>query len=224
MVDQFSGSSPARRFIDVMTTVPLLGRLFIEVRYDPLSPWFLEDRPQGDRHLVVLLYGSFRRSGVMLRAAFLILRSWWKHPLEPEIVSNGSRLVSDSLGATSKPVLWMASVGIAGVVGSDFATSRYSVVSSEQLVAWIFVAVGAALCVAAYHWWKFLERLRRVLVTWVADCAAKSNLDLRANDIALFGYTFGENFRRRFNVEGVRFLAILSFCAALFITYGIGRH
>ena len=224
MAGQYSGMSPARRFNDMMTTAHLIGRLFIEARYDPLSPWFLEDSPPGNRHLAVLLYGSLRRSGVMLRTAFLILRSRWKPPLEPEIVSNGSKLVSTSLGGTSKPVLWMASVGIAGVVGSDFAASHYSVASSEQLIAWIFVAVGAAFCVAGYHWWRFLERLRRVLVAWVADCRAKNNLDRRESDIALFGYTFGENFRRRFNVKGVRFLAVLSFCAALYITYCIGRH
>jgi len=91
-------------------------------------------------------------------------------------------------------------------------------------VIWIYIAIGVAVLLVAYHWWKLLERLRRVLVSWVVDCNQQGESDRRTTDIALFGYTFGDNFRRRFNAKGVRFLAALSFSAALYVTYGLGHH
>lgn len=213
-----------RRFSAKLAAVPIVRQLLIEARSDPHSPWFLKDNPRGKRHVIVWIYGSLRRLGVTLRTTIIVLRAWWNHPLEPEIVSNGSRLISNSLGGVVKPVLWMASVGIAGAVGSDFANSSSNIVSSKHLEIWISSALGLALCLALYHWWKLLDRLRRVLVTWVAKSRAKNNLDRRADDIALFGYTFGDNFRSRFNVKGVKFLSILTFSAVIYIGYRNGHR
>lgn len=226
MTDQYSDLDikAPRRFSAKLAAVPVVKRFLIETSCDPLAPWFLEDVPRGQGRPFILIYGALRSSGVMLRTAFIVLRSWWNHPQEPEIVSNGSRLFSNSLGGVFRPVLWMMSVGIAGVVGSEVASSRSSVTSSEHLVIWIYCAFGFALCLTAYHWWKLLDRLRRVLVTWVAESRAKNSLDRRADDIALFGYTFGDNFRSRFNVKGVKFLSILTFSAVIYISYRNGHR
>jgi hypothetical protein len=226
MTDQNSdfGIRTPRRLSARLAAVPIVKQFLIETRCDPLAPWFLEDVPRGQGRPFILIYGKLRSSGVILRTAFIVLRSWWNHPMEPEIVSNGSRLISNSLGGVSKPALWMASVGIAGVVGSEIATSSSSITSSEHLVIWIYVAFGVALCVAAYHWWKLLDRLRRVLVTWVAESRAKSNLDRRADDIALFGYTFGNNFRGQLKIRGVKFLSILTFSAVMYFSYRNGQR
>lgn len=207
-----------------MATIPVIRQLFAKVRCDPVSPWFLKNTPWSKRYLFVLLYGSLRRLSAMPRIAFIVLRSWWNHPLEPEIVSNSSKLVSNSFEGVFKPILWMASVGIAGIVGSDVATSHSSTTSSKQLVIWIYIAFGFALCLALYHWWKFLDRLRRVLSNWVIESSAKNILDRRTEDIALFGYTFGDNFRHQFNLKGVKFLAILTFSAVVYISYRNGHQ
>ena len=214
----------ARRFNDLVEAIPLVKRLFQEVRCDPLSPWYLEDMFFGQRSVIVLLYGSLRRAYARLRIGFLVLNSWWSRPLEPEIVTNGSNLISNSLGGVSKPVLWMASVGIAGAVGSDIANSNSSIASSKQLAIWIYIAIVVAALVAAYHWWRLLDRLRRVLGTWVAECRKKENADRKTDDIALFGYSFGDNFRRGFNVRSVKFLSILTFSAFIYINYRLGHR
>lgn len=225
MTDQNSdfGTKAPGRLSAKLAAVPIVKQFLIETRCDPLAPWFLEDVPRDQGRPFILIYGELRSSGVMLRTAFIVLRSWWNHPLESEIVSNGSRLISNSLAGVLRPVLWMASVGIAGVVGSEIATASSSLASSEHLVIWIYVAFGFALCLAAYHWWKLLDRLRRVLVTWVAESRAKSDLDRRADDIALFGYTFGNNFRGRLKIRGVKFLSILTFSAFIYISYRLGQ-
>ena len=226
MTDRHSNSDTraSRPFSAKLAAVPIVKRFVIETSCDPLAPWFLEDVPRGQGRPFILIYGALRSSGAMLRTAFIVLRSWWKRPQEPEIISNGSRLVSNSLAGVTRPVLWMMSVGIAGVVGSEVASSSSSVTSSEHLVIWIYSALGFALCLAAYHWWRLLDRLRLALITWVAESLAKNDLDRRAGDIALFGYTFCDNFRNRLRVKGVKFLSILTFSAVVYFIYRSGHQ
>jgi len=160
----------------------------------------------------------------MLRVAYVVLKTWWKRPLEPDVPTNGSSLVSSAVGGASKPVLWMASVAIAGVVGSEYASASSNIASSEHLAVWLGLAVGFVVFSALYQWWKFLDRLRRVLTDWVKRSSEVGELERRTGDIALFGFTFEDDFRIRFNAKGVRFLALLSFCGFMYVAYGLGHH
>ena len=191
-------------------------------KFDRETPWFLDQGLDSGRGQ--LLYGSIRRSGAMLNIAFVVLRSWWKRPLEVDVVTNGSNLVSIAVGGVSKPVLWMASVAIAGIVGSEYATSSSSISSTEHLAVWLDLALGFVFFFALYQWWKFLDRLRRVLADWVMRCNEVSALSRREGDIDLFGFTFGDAFRDRFKVRGVRFLAVLSFGGFMYVAYALGRQ
>ena len=118
----------------------------------------------------------------------------------------------------------MASVAIAGIVGSEYASSSLSTNSSEHLAVWLGLAAGFVVFSALYQWWRFLNRLRRVLVDWV-ERSDKTELSARREeDVALFGYTFGDDFRRDFKVKSVRFLAVFSFCGFMYVAYGLGHH
>jgi hypothetical protein len=184
----------------------------------------LEDVPGLGRREIVLLYGALRRSGVMLRIPYLVLRAWWRCPFEPDTPANGARLVSSTLGGAFKPILWMLSVVIAGMVGSDFGTSHSSFTSAEQLAIWSFVGQGVIVLTLAYHWWKFLERLRRALVAWVVECNTMAEPDRTAADIALLGYALGTRFRNRFNAHGVKFLAALTFSSVVCMVLQLGQR
>jgi hypothetical protein len=208
----------------ITTQISFPKRWTDEASHDKDYPWYLDDRPDRERRLTVLLYGLLRRSGAMLHIAFLVLRSWWKRPLEPDIPTNGSSLVSSAVGGVSKTVFWMASVAIAGIVGSEYASSSLSTNSSEHLAVWLGLAAGFVVFSALYQWWRFLNRLRRVLVDWV-ERSDKTELSARREeDVALFGYTFGDDFRRDFKVKSVRFLAVFSFCGFMYVAYGLGHH
>jgi hypothetical protein len=204
--------------------IPYIKRWISEASNDRENPWFLNRRRDRDRRVSVLLYGSIRRSGATLHVAFVVVKTWWKRPLEPDVLTNGSSLVASAFGGVSKPVLWTASVAIAGIVGSEYATSSSNISSSEHLAVWLGLAVGFIVFSALYQWWKFLDRLRRVLADWVRRSNETGGPTRRESDIALFGFTFEDDFRVRFKSKGVRFLAALSFGGFMFVAYGLGHH
>lgn len=204
--------------------IPYMKRWISEASSDRENPWFLNRRRDRDRRVSVLLYGSIRRSGAMLHVAYVVLKTWWKRPLEPDVPTNGSSLIANAVVGVSKPVLWMASIAIAGIVGSDYASSSSNFSSSEHLAAWLGLAVGFVVFSALYQWWKFLDRLRRVLAHWVRRSNEAGGLTRREADIALFGFTFEDDFRNRFRARSVRFLAVLSFGGFMYVAYGLGHH
>jgi hypothetical protein len=206
------------------TTIPFVRRWMDEASIDPGNPWFLSHSRDRDRRISVLLYGSIRRSGAMLHVAYVVLKTWWKQPLEPSTPTNGSSLASSAVGGVSKPFLWMASVAIAGIVGSEYASSSSNIASSEHLAVWFGLAVGFVVFAALYQWWKFLDRLRRVLTDWVNRSDDFSALARRNADIALFGFAVEDDFRIRFKSKGVRFLAVRSFGGFMYVAYGLGHH
>ncbi len=201
-----------------------ISRLINEIRHDPKDPWYLREPAEQKRRPLVSLYGALRRSGVMLRVSYLVLLAWWRRPYEPEIPSNGSRLISTTLEGVMKPLLWIVSVVVAGIVGSDYDSLRSSYASSNQLAIWIFVALWVIVVVLAYQWWRLLDRMRKVLVAWVIESRTKSQSDRHADDLTLFGYILGDHFRSRFNCKSVRFLAIISSSGVAYVTYFSGRH
>lgn len=207
-----------------LMSLPLIKDWLEEASYEKENPWFLTSRHDRERRLSVLLYGSLRRSAAMLHISAVLLKSWWRRPLEPVTPSNGSNLVFSALGGVSKPIFWIASVAIAGVVGSEYATSSFNVASSEHLAVWLGLALGFVVFAALYQWWRFLDRLRRVLFEWVKESDEVSASARREKDIALFGYTFEDDFRIRFKSKGVRFLAVLTFCGFMYVAYGLGHH
>lgn len=225
MTDRISttGTAASRRFIARWRGFQNVMPFRLESSQDPQTPWFLDDIASGRGGPFILIYKELRLSGAMLRTAYIVLHSWWNQPLEPEIPSNGSQLITNSFGGVTKPVLWMASVGIAGVVGSEVASSSSSVTASVHLLIWIYAAIGFTLCLVAYHWWKLLDRLRRVLNRWVAASRAKTDLDRRSDDIALLGYTFGEEFRGRLVVKSVKLFSIFTFFSVMYVFYSL-RH
>lgn len=208
-----------RTLIRKIASFPAIKNLLDEARADPKSPWFLEDGPKRVRHSIALFYGKLRRLGVTIRTTVIVLNAWWNHPFEPMTASNGSMLLSNSLSGIVKPVLWMASVGIAGAVGADFANSSSNVVSAVHIKIWISSALLLAFILVLYHWWKLLDRLRRVLINWVTKCREMDLPERRRHDISLFGYTFGEIFRERFKLKGVKFLSLLTYSAFLYVNY-----
>lgn len=214
----------AKHPVQAIAALPVLARLANEARHDPRAPWYLEDPIVNDRHGVILLYGSLRRSGVMLRVPYLVLRTWWRRQFEPEIPTNGTSLISATLGGVTKPLLWILTVVIAGLVGSDFSSIHSNFASSEQLVVWSFIGLWVIVLTMAYQWWIFLNRLRRVLIAWVVKCNAMSKVDRIATDRALFGYALNDRFRTRFNAKGVKFLSFFTFSTTAYFTYVLGHR
>jgi hypothetical protein len=186
------------------------------------APWYLDGTAVHDFPVPVLLYGAFRRSGSMLRISFVVLRNWWKSPFEPQIVSNGSQLTTSVAGNAVKPVIWLASVVVAGVAGSDFSSRTSGVTSATRLAEFIYLGIVFLVVVASYQWYVFLKRLARVLNNWVGACGQLQSAERRDLDVSLFGYTIGDRFRSRIRVTGVGPFSVFSFFGILFLMAAIG--
>lgn len=194
-----------------------------EAKHDTCEPWFLQDGPRLNRRDSVLVYGAFRRSCSMLHVPFRVVRRWWQGPHAPETPTNGSVMLSSVFLGAFKPVGWIFSVVIAAIVGLDFGRlhSNSSFASHLSLVvsiAWWVLIAGLVI-----QSWRFLRRLQRVLNQWVTSCSEMSPIERRTEDMELFGYSLGDEFRRRFHVRGVNVLALVTLGAVFFWFYGLGH-
>lgn len=192
-------TDPIRRWLD-------------EARSDKDDPWFVKDPPRPNRRDSVLAYGAFRRACARRRATFLVIRQWWRSRYEPEIPTNGAALVSYALGGSMKPVLWIGSVIIAGIVGLEFASTRSKASFDLQVNFWLGIALVVFGIAVIIQLSKAVDRLRRATLAWRQRCAAMTPEEMNSEDRRLIGYSLGVGFRRSIKTRGVFFYLTATVC------------
>jgi hypothetical protein len=183
-----------------------------EAKNDSVKPWYLQDPPRLGRRDSVLVYGAMRRVLLRRRAVFRVFRRWWTSEHDPEVLSNGSMLVSTAMGGSIKPVLWVSSVVFAGVVGLQFASTNSNASFVREIRGWQVIALWLFGFALAVQWWKSARRLRREFARWQGRCRKMSAVELDTEDQIVFGYVVGEDFRRRLKASGIVFFVMTTYC------------
>ena len=191
---------------------PPIRRWLDEARSDKDDPWYVKDPPRSNRRDSVLAYGAFRRACVRRRATFLVIRQWWRSGYEPEIPTNGAVLVSNALGGSMKPVLWIGSVIIAGIVGLEFASTRSKASFDGQVNFWLGTALVIFGIAFILQWCKSVNRLKRGTVAWRHRSESMTPEEMYSEDGKLIGYSLGVGFRRSIKTRGVFFYLTATVC------------
>jgi hypothetical protein len=174
-----------------------------EARHDTSDPWYLQDGPHLGRRDSVLVYGAIRRSGVMLRVPYRVIRDWWCSPDVKETPTGGHVLLSSALSAVWKPVGWIGSMIVAGIVGAEFASSKSSPELVSRLSMLLAFACWTAIGSSALQAWRVMRKIQRILNRWVTHSETLSGANRMNEDLIRFGYSLGDQFRARFRVRSV---------------------
>lgn len=199
----------------------------VEDVFVPVDPWFLRDKVNRKRGMIGSLLGASFRSAAMLRIALLVVKDWWRQPLEPLPLTNGRHLSSSIRVGVFRPTSRILSVVFAGFVGADLAGVRNVVELRNQLGLWFNVVAVILLISVGWQWYRFVKKIVFIVESWFLMSVQMSNDARRSKDMDLFGYSFGSEFRRRFTRQRrgkVVAFVFFSYLSALFwLTFSIGR-
>jgi hypothetical protein len=116
--------------------------------------------------------------------------------------------------SSARPIIWMASLIIAGLVGYDLSSSS----TSEAIILDYSRLVNAAILIAllflAFQLLKILFTLSRVIRRWALEDLRETETVRREREVIKFGYSMSREYRSTFGSNSLDWVPCLLLIAS----------
>lgn len=175
--------------------------------------WLEEDTPHSKAILQELRRWVLRRWYRVLIGT-KVISDWLDDPPDRSPRTNGEMMLAWTWRSSTRPIIWMTSLIIAGLIGYDLSSSSTSEAIIVDYSRLVNAAVFIALLFLALQLLKILFTFSRVIRRWALTDLSESESLRRDRETNKFGYSMSREYRSTFGSNGLGWVLCLLLVAS----------